>query len=224
MDIYLYLMTFQLYFSAHGDAAESSSHTYPANNMSINGEHNASSCNHSPVSNAYSSLSHDIPTRHDQQDTSGPSDLPTRPEDNVNSAPSSSYNRHLVHEDDSFDIGCSSERWHHKRKSPDTSADGINGYNNNNVCGSSSNISMPTNPWQETPNMDFLHTPWDYRNNMKCVHGGENSLRNVRSRATPNSPPVDVSSNGPICEWNPTHTSSFVHGKIFARRSKKQKK
>ncbi|XP_071688362.1 uncharacterized protein [Rutidosis leptorrhynchoides] len=196
--------------TAHSDAAESSSHTYPANNMSINGEDYASNCNSSPVSNAYSSISNNNQTQHDQQDTSGPSDLPTRPETNGNHAPSSSYNGQPVNEDDSFDIRTSNERWRRKRKSLDTSTDGTNGYINHHVGGSSSNISMHTSPWEETRNMDFFRTRWDYRNNVKPVYGDENSHRNVKSRTTPNGPPVDDSSNGSMSQWNPTNTP-FVH-------------
>ncbi|PWA68041.1 Zinc finger, RING/FYVE/PHD-type [Artemisia annua] len=48
---------------------------------------------------------------------------------------------------------------------------------------------MLTEPWQETPNTNFLHAPWenhttnnDHRGNGLSI-GGESSLRNVRSRS-----------------------------------------
>nr|XP_043612239.1 E3 ubiquitin-protein ligase MBR1-like [Erigeron canadensis] len=197
--------------TAHSDAVESSSHTYPENNMSIDGEQYSIQCIPAPVSNSYSSLAHNVQTLHYEQDRIGPSNLLTSPENNGNFASSSNYNEHHVHQNDSSDIRGSNGRWHYKRKTPCDPAD--------NHVGSSSEISMRSDPWEETSNMDFLHTPWDYPI-MKGGHGGESSFRNVRSRVAPNSPShdcttshsMDVFPSGSMREWSPTHISSSING------------
>lgn len=169
-------------YAAETGAAESSSLAYPANNMSIEGEH-CSNTNPAPVSNAYSSLVHNVQNLHYQPDASGPSNLHEN-YGNVASSSSSNYNKHPVNEDDNA-------RWQRKRKIP---AD-TNGYDNLNNSssssgsandididgGSTSEICIPTNPWEETQNMHIFHTPWGYPN-VKRGHEGESSVRNVRSR------------------------------------------
>ncbi|KAK1426086.1 hypothetical protein QVD17_14754 [Tagetes erecta] len=194
-----------------GDA-ESSSLAYPANNMSIDGDHCSTPA---PVSNAYSSLAHNAQNLYYQQDTSGPSNLPTGHESYENIASSSNYNRRPIHEDDN-------ERWQYKRKSPAntnryTSSSGDNNNNNNNNNNSGS-YHMSTNRWDEAQNMGIFHTRWEHPN-VKRGHEGESSVRNVRSRAAPNmlsngyyttSRPMDVSSGGSMRERErePTYMSS----------------
>ncbi|KAK9068484.1 hypothetical protein SSX86_012598 [Deinandra increscens subsp. villosa] len=221
---------------AETGAAESSSLAYPANNMSVDGEQCS---NPAPVLNAYSSLAHRVQNIHYQQDTPGPSNLPTDHVNYQNVASSSNYNECPIDEDDNgrwqhkrkspVDVlEDDNGRWQHKRKSPadingyndedddDSSSSGSdNNDNNDNNGGSSSEICIPTNPWEETQNMDIFHTPWEYPHMKRC-HEGESSVRNVRSRVAPNSlsndyyttrRPLDVSSNGSMREWNPSHMS-----------------
>ncbi|XP_076950090.1 uncharacterized protein LOC143622966 isoform X2 [Bidens hawaiensis] len=187
-------------------AAESSSLAYPANNMSIEGEH-CSNTNPAPVSNAYSSLVHNVQNLHYLPDASGPSNLHEN-YGNVASSSSSNYNKHPVNEDDNA-------RWQRKRKSP---AD-TNGYDNLNNSssssgsandidingGSTSEICIPTNPWEETQNMHIFHTPWGYPN-VKRGHEGESFVRNVRSRVVSSGheliPFSNATENGIITRGN----------------------
>ncbi|KAM0065583.1 putative transcription factor C2H2 family [Helianthus debilis subsp. tardiflorus] len=203
--------------TAESDAAESSSLAYPENNMSSDGEQCS---NPAPVSNAYSSLAHNAQNLNYQQDTSGPSDLPTGHENYENIASSSNYNGHANNDDDNG-------RWQYKRKSPadtvtnrynnsSTSSSTDNNNNNNNSNdGSSPEICIPTDPWEEAQNMRIIRTPWGYPN-VKRSHEGESSVRNVRSRVAPSndyystSRFMDVSSSGSMREWNSTHVSSSL--------------
>ncbi|KVH90473.1 uncharacterized RING finger protein P4H10.07 [Cynara cardunculus var. scolymus] len=186
--------------TARSGTGESSSLVYPADNMSIDGAQYTSHCNQAPMSSGYSSLAHNLQVPNYQQDVAGPSDLSMHtssaggfyiaPEDYRNQASSSNYNGNPFNEEDLFDIRVGNGRGQYKRKSPGVpdgcERDGANGYND---AGSSSDVAMLTEPWQEPPSTNFLRTPWDYhttnpdhRGNSLSI-GGESSLRNVRSRA-----------------------------------------
>lgn len=152
--------------------------------MSIDGAQ-YTHCNHTPISTPYSSLPNNLQLPNYQQNGIGPSDLsmhtsssyiPT--EDYRNQASSSNYNG----TNNPFNEDLFNARGHYKRKSP-----GVPDTNN----GSSSDVTMLTEPWQETPSINFLHAPWDYNNNTTNPDhriNGNNSLsigessRNVRSR------------------------------------------
>lgn len=205
--------------TAHNDAIESSPRSYTANNMSINGEQYPSNSNPADASNQYYSLAHAIETPHYQLDPVGPSNPPTVPENYGNVASSSNHNELPVPEEESFDVRGSNGRWNCKRKRPDVPTEDTDRFANN-VGGSSSNISTPTDSWDDTPNLDFLDTPWDHPN-VKYAHGDGSYYRNVRSRTEHNTSshdyhttrhPMDVSSHGSMTEWNPNHTSSSGHG------------
>ncbi|KAL7594324.1 uncharacterized protein LOC111893058 [Lactuca sativa] len=169
--------------TARNVTSESTSLIYP-DNMSIDGAQ-YTHCNHTPISTPYSSLPNNLQLPNYQQNGIGPSDLsmhtsssyiPT--EDYRNQASSSNYNG----TNNPFNEDLFNARGHYKRKSP-----GVPDTNN----GSSSDVTMLTEPWQETPSINFLHAPWDYNNNTTNPDhriNGNNSLsigessRNVRSR------------------------------------------
>ncbi|KAI3522993.1 hypothetical protein L1887_01045 [Cichorium endivia] len=176
--------------TARNVTSESTSSIIYPDNMSIDGAQ-YTHCNHTPISTTYSSLPHNLQIPNYQQNIAGPSDLsmhtsyiPT--EDYRNQASSSNYNGNPFNED-LFDIRMGNTRGHYKRKSPGVP----DGTNTNN--GSSSDVTMITEPWQETPSINFLHAPWDYNNNTtnpdhrssnnNSLSIGESS-RNVRSRGT----------------------------------------
>nr|GEW46433.1 hypothetical protein [Tanacetum cinerariifolium] len=177
--------------TARNEAGENSLLTHPTDNMSIDGAQ-YTHCTHAPMSSGYSSTSHNIQFPHYQQDIAGPSDLSMHtfssyiaPDDYRNQASSSNFNGNPFNEEDLFDIRVGTGRVHYKRKSPGI-PDGVNRYNE---AGSSSDVNMLTEPWQETASLNFLHPPWDYhttnndhRGNGLSI-GGESSLRNVRSRS-----------------------------------------
>lgn len=166
-------------FSARNAAGESSSLIYPADNMSIDGAQYAH-CNHTPMSSGYPSLPHNLHMPNYQQHVAGPSDLSMHtyiaPDDYTNQASSSNYNGNPFNDEDLFDLRVGNGRVQYKRKSPDI-PDG---------AGSSTDVTMLTEPWQETSSTNFLRAPWDYHttnpNGMSI--GGESSVRNVRSRST----------------------------------------
>ncbi|KAI3822602.1 hypothetical protein L1987_10196 [Smallanthus sonchifolius] len=211
--------------TARNGAGPSSSVIYPADNMSIDGLQ-YTHCNHTPPSNGYSSLPHNLQIPNYQQDVAGPSDLSmltlhtpsayVAPEDYRIQASSSNYSGNPFHEEDLFDIRVGNQSVQYKRKSP-VVPDGQ----------SSSDVAMVDAPWT-----NFLQAPWDYNTTNPNVLsiGGGSSLRNVRSRSTldletnsarnhlPNnlardfyttSRPMDIgqSSNG----LNPTRTSSAAN-------------
>nr|XP_043612123.1 probable E3 ubiquitin-protein ligase RHG1A [Erigeron canadensis] len=159
-------------------AGESSSLIYPTDNMSIDGAQYGH-CNQPPMNSGYPSLPHNMQIPNYQQHVAGPSDLSMHtymaPEDYRNQASSSNFNGNPFNDEDLFDLWLGNRRVQSKRKSPGI-PDG---------AGSSSDVTMLTQPWQETPTTNFLHPPWDYRaaNSNGLSIGGESSLRNVRSRS-----------------------------------------
>ncbi|KAD4384405.1 hypothetical protein R6Q59_011513 [Mikania micrantha] len=156
----------------------SSSIIYPADNMSIDGVQ-YTYCNHTPTSNGYSSLPHNLQNPNYQQDAAGPSDISmltlhtpsgyVTPEDYRYRASSSNYSGNPFNEEDLFDIRVGNQSVQYKRKSPGV-PDGQ----------SSSDVAMVNEPWT-----NFLHAPWDFNTNPNVLPiGGGNSPRNVRSRST----------------------------------------
>ncbi|KAI7998306.1 E3 ubiquitin-protein ligase MBR2 [Camellia lanceoleosa] len=207
---------------ARSGADENSSLVYPVENMSIDGVHYASHWNPAPRSNGFPSSSHSIEVPHFQTDASGPSHDPfllpsaagsfsMAPENYAHHASSSDYGGQIFHgvEGGFVDVTMTNGRGTYKRKSPSVPA----------VCerGSSSGYYNSGNPpdlssdtWQEKPNTDSHHAPWDcttigssYRGNSLSI-GGEATLRNVRSRAA-----VDLETNlaRTHLSGNPSHHS-----------------
>lgn len=178
--------------NARNVTSESTSSIIYPDNMSIDGAQ-YTHCNHTSISTAYSSLPNNLQIPNYQQNGAGPSDLSMHtsynmpPEDYRNQASSSSNYNGNPFSEDLFDIRMGNARSHYKRKSP-----GVQDGTNN---GSSSDVTMLTEPWQETltaPSINFLHAPWDYNNNTtNPEHRSNNnslsigeSSRNVRSRGT----------------------------------------
>jgi len=186
-------------------------------------------CSHTPASNGYHSLTHNLQIPNFQQDVAGPSDhsrltlhTPSAyiaPEDYRFRASSSNYSGNPFNDEDLFDIRVGNQSAQYKRKSPGV-PDGQ----------SSSDVAMVNEPWTS-----YIHAPWDCNTTNPNVLsiGGGNSFRNVRSRATfdletnsarnhstnnlardfyTTSRPMDTgqSSNA----LNPTHVSSAVNGKF----------
>ncbi|KAI3716654.1 hypothetical protein L1987_67671 [Smallanthus sonchifolius] len=203
-------------------------YAHTADNMLIDGAE-YTHCNHTPTLNGYSSLPHNLQVPNYQQDVAGPSDLSMHthtpsayiaPGDYRNQASSSSYNGNPFNEEDLFDLRVGNARAQYKRKSPGV-PDGQ----------SSSDVAMVNVPWQESQITSFLHAPWGYHltNPNGLSFGGENSLRNVRSRSTfdletntarnhlanslscdfhTNTQPMDIS---PSINVIPCHMSSSAH-------------
>ncbi|MFS7915046.1 putative transcription factor C2H2 family [Helianthus anomalus] len=148
-------------------------------NMSIDGAQ-YTHCNHTPTSNAYSSLPHNLQIPNYQQDVAGPSDLSMHTHTpSAYVASSSNYSGNPFNEEDLFDIRIGNARVHSKRKSPGVPDGQSSGQ-------SSSDVVMVNEPWQESQPANFLQAPWDYHttNPIGLSIGAENSLRNVRSRST----------------------------------------
>ncbi|XVF07935.1 hypothetical protein REPUB_Repub06bG0182100 [Reevesia pubescens] len=198
----------------------------PVENMSVDPVHFSSHWNPVPMSSAYatSASSHNVEAPHYQPDTSGPSpDLflhpsppgvfAAAPENYMHHASSSSYDRQAFHgiEGGFVDLTMSGGRGPHKRKSPGVPSVCERGGSSRYVgAGSSSDLPLSSDFWQEKPNIDpqHMHTdhvamPPGYRGNGLSIRG-EGSMRNVRSR-----PALDLESNlvrTPLSS-NPSHTS-----------------
>ncbi|XP_031252277.1 probable E3 ubiquitin-protein ligase ZFP1 [Pistacia vera] len=204
--------------------AENGSFLYPGENMSVDGVHFASHWNPAPSSNGFTS-SHNSEMPHYQPDGSGPSYDPflhpstadgsfyTAPVNYVHHTASSNYDRQTFHgiEGGFVDLTMGNGRGPHKRKSPGVPSVSERGstsrfYN----AGSSSDLPLPSEIWQEKPNMDSQHMSWDhstvtpsYRSNALTIRG-EGSMRNVRSR-----PALDLEPNlaRAHLSTNPSHSS-----------------
>lgn len=196
--------------------------------MSAEGVHFASHWNPAPSANGYVS-NHNVEVPHYQPDASGPSYDPFLhppntgpfypvPENYVHHAASSSYDRQAFQGIDGgfVDLTMGHGRGPHKRKSPGVPSVCERGSSSRYYgAGSSSDIPMPPELWQEKPNMDSQHMPWDrvsmapsYRSNALSIRS-EGSMRNVRSR-----PALDLESNLARAHLpiNPSHNSySTVH-------------
>ncbi|KAD3337476.1 hypothetical protein R6Q59_027631 [Mikania micrantha] len=234
--------------TAETGGAESSSLAYPTNNMSVDGEqcsnpapvsnvysslaHNVQNLHYQQDTSGPSNISMGHGNYGNVASSSNYNGRPIHEDDNgrwqykhkspadTNKYNSSNYNDDNDDDEDDDDDNDDDDADNDDDDGDDGCSSSNNNDNNNTTDngGSSSEISIPTNPWVETQNLDLFHNPWDYPNMKRC-HEGESSVRNVRSRAAPNSfsndyfttsRPVDVSSSGLRREWNPTHISSSL--------------
>ncbi|XP_059667653.1 probable E3 ubiquitin-protein ligase ZFP1 [Cornus florida] len=222
---------------AGSGAAENSSLVYPVENMSIDGVHFAPHWNPAPRSNDYPSSSHSVEVPLYQPDASALSRDPflhpstagsfcTVPENYVHHASSSNYGGQTFHgvEGGFVDLAMGNGRGPYKRKSPGVPTVCERGSTSRSYnAGSSSDLSLSSDIWQEKPNPDFHHTRWDcpsigpgYRGNGLSI-AGEGTARNVRSRGAidleTNLARTHLSSNPPHhpCSSRSTdHASSVV--------------
>ncbi|XP_022767371.1 uncharacterized protein LOC111311857 [Durio zibethinus] len=196
----------------------------PVENMSVDAVQFSSHWNPVPRSSGYATSSHNVEAPHYQPDTSGPShDLflhtsppgafGAGPENYMHHASSSNYDRQTFHgiEGGFVDLTMGSGRGPHKRKSPGVSPVFERGGSSRYVgAGSSSDLPLSSEFWQEKPNEDAQHMHWDhvapppsYRGNGLSIRG-EGSMRNVRRR-----PALDLESNlvRTHLSSDPSHTS-----------------
>lgn len=195
-------------FVARG-ASESSSiiHPVPVDNMTIQGGHFPSQWTPASRSNGYSSsiLNGELP--HYQPMAPGPSRDPFlhQPaagnlhmhQDNYSHHPSSSNMSSQTGpgvDGGFYDQTIVSGRGPYKRKSPGIPPMCDRGSTSRYYdAGSSSDIHLPADPWQEKQNAESYHTHWEYPlsygvNSVSI--GNEGTPRNVRSRAA-----VDLETN-----------------------------
>ena len=196
----------------------------PAENMSVDAVQFSSHWNSVPRSSGYATSSHNVEAPNYQPDTSGPShDLflhpsppgpfGAAPENYMDHASSSNYDRQTFHgiEGGFVDLTMGGGRGPHKRKSPGVPSVFERGGSSRYVgAGSSSDLPLSSDFWQEKPNIDPQHMHWDhvamppsYRGNGLSIRG-EGSMRNVRSR-----PALGLESNlvRTHLSSNPSHTS-----------------
>ncbi|MBA0684435.1 hypothetical protein Goari_026021 [Gossypium aridum] len=166
--------------------------------------------NSMPRSSGFATSSHNVEAPRYQLDTSGPShDLflhssaprtfGSAPENYMHHASSSNYDRQTFQgiEGGLVDLPMSSGRGPHKRKSPGVPSVCERGGSSRYAgAGSSSDIPLSSDFWQEKPNVDPQHMYWDHISMPPSCRGnglsirGECSMRNVRSR-----PALDLESN-----------------------------
>ncbi|XWS59698.1 hypothetical protein CRYUN_Cryun08bG0144100 [Craigia yunnanensis] len=182
----------------------------PVENMSVDAVHFSSHWNPVPRSSGYATSSHNVEAPNYQPDTSGPShDLflhpsppgafTAAPENYMHHASSSNFDRQTFHGIDGgfVDLTMGGGRGPHKRKSPGVPSVCEGGGSSRYVgAGSSSDLPLSSDFWQEKPNIDPQHMhrdhvamPPSYRGNGLSIRG-EGSMRNVRSR-----PALDLESN-----------------------------
>ncbi|XWS66904.1 hypothetical protein CRYUN_Cryun05aG0241000 [Craigia yunnanensis] len=204
--------------------AEHGSSFCPVENMSVGVVHFSSHRNPVPRSSGYATSSHNIEAPHYQPDISGPShdlflhpsppgEFGVAPENYMHQASSSNYDRQTFHgiEGGFVDLTMGGGRGPHKRKSPGVpSVCERSGSSRYVGTGSSSDLPLSSDFWQENPNIDPQHMhldhvamPPSYRGNGLSIRG-EASMRNVRSR-----PALDLESNlvSTHLSSNPSHTS-----------------
>ncbi|KAL3839642.1 hypothetical protein ACJIZ3_024233 [Penstemon smallii] len=185
---------------ARASAPESSSLIHPVDNMIIQGGHFPSQWNPAPRSSGYSSSIHNGELPHYQPRAPGPSRDPFpyqssagnihMVQDNYSHHPSSSNlgGQTVPGLDGSFyDQTIGSGRGPYKRKSPGIPPVCERGSTSRYYdVGSSSDLQLPADPWQDKQNAESYHAPWEYPPSYR-VHnlsiGNEGTERNVRSRA-----------------------------------------
>ncbi|KDO51075.1 hypothetical protein CISIN_1g0163052mg, partial [Citrus sinensis] len=160
---------------ARAGTAENGSFLFPGDNMSLEGVHVAPHWNPAPSSSGFTS-SHNADVPHYQPDASGPSYDPFLhpsnagafypvPENYVPHAAASNYERQTFHGIEGgglVDLTMANGRGPHKRKSPGVPSVCDRGSTSRYYgAGSSSDIPIPSEPWQEKPNIDSQHMPWD---------------------------------------------------------------
>ncbi|KAK2658020.1 hypothetical protein Ddye_011072 [Dipteronia dyeriana] len=207
---------------ARAGTADNGSFFYPGETMSVDGLHFTSHWSPASSSNGFT-LNHNVEAPHYQPDASGPSHdtflhpsaagtFYTVPENFVHPAASSNYDRQTFHgiEGGFVDLTMGNGRGPHKRKSPGVPSVCERGSTSRYYNAESSSDFPPPEVWQEKPNMDSLHMPWDRVNMTSCHRSntlairGEGSMRNVRSR-----PALDLESNLARAHLssNPSHSS-----------------
>ncbi|XVE61732.1 hypothetical protein DITRI_Ditri06bG0063300 [Diplodiscus trichospermus] len=191
-------------------ATEHGSFFCPVENMSVDAVHFSSHWHPVPRSSGYATSSHNVEAPHYQPDTSVPSHdifphpsppgaFVAAPENYMHHASSSNYDRQTFHgiEGGFVDLTMGGGRGPHKRKSPGVPSVCERGGSSRYVgAGSSSDLPLSSDFWQDKPNIDHQHMNWDhvamppsYRGNGLSIRG-EGSMRNVRSR-----PALDLESN-----------------------------
>ncbi|XP_022634928.1 probable E3 ubiquitin-protein ligase HIP1 isoform X2 [Vigna radiata var. radiata] len=189
--------------------SENGSFIYPPDNMSIDNISFPSHWNSSTRSNGYASSGHNIDVPPHQPDASGTSNNDHfvhssnagaffTVSDNHVHQPSSNYDRHTFNVDSSFvDLTMGSGQGPHKRKSPGISPVYERGSTSRYFnAGSSSDLPISSELWQDKPNIDSQYMHWDHFTMTPTFRGsglsvkGEGSLRNVRSRSA-----LDLDSN-----------------------------
>ncbi|XP_027929423.1 probable E3 ubiquitin-protein ligase HIP1 [Vigna unguiculata] len=183
--------------------SENGSFIYPAENMSIDSISFPSHWNSSTRSNGYASSGHNIDVPPHQPDASGTSNNDhfvhssnagaffTLSDNHVHQPSSSNYDRHTFHVDSSFvDLTMGSGQGPLKRKSPGISPVYERGSTSRYFnAGSSTDLPISSELWQDKPNIDSQYMPWDHFTMTPTFRGtglsikGEGSLRNVRSRS-----------------------------------------
>ncbi|KAE8692480.1 RING/U-box domain-containing protein [Hibiscus syriacus] len=192
--------------------------------MSVDAVHISPHWNPVPRSSGYATSSHNVEAPQYQSDASGPSlDLilhpsspgafDASPNNYMRHASSSNYDRHSLHgiEGGFVDLTMGGGRGPHKRKIPGFPSVCERGSSSRYVgSGSSSDLPLSSDLWQEKSNVDPQHMhldhvamPPSYRGNSLSIRG-EGSMRNVRSR-----PALDLESNlvRNHLPSNPSHTS-----------------
>ncbi|CAJ1894125.1 unnamed protein product [Sphenostylis stenocarpa] len=189
--------------------SENGSFAYPADNMSIDGISFPSHWNSSTRSNGYASSGHNIDVPPHQSDASGTSNdhfvhsssagaFFTVSENYVHQPSSSNYDRQTFHVDGGFvDLTMGSGQGPHKRKSPGIPPVYERGSTSRYFnAGSSTDLPISSELWQEKPSNDSQYMPWDHFTMTSTFRGtglsikGESFLRNVRSRTA-----LDLDSN-----------------------------
>ncbi|XVF76473.1 hypothetical protein PTKIN_Ptkin13bG0269200 [Pterospermum kingtungense] len=196
----------------------------PAENMSVDTVHFSSQWNHVPRTSGYATSSHNVEAPPYQPDISNtshnhflhpsvPGAFVAAPENYMHHASSSNYERQNFHgiEGGFVDLSMGGGRGPHKRKSPGVPSvcerGGSSGYVG---AGSSSDLPLSSDFWQEKPNidpqcmhLDHVAMPPSYGGNGISIRA-EGSMRNVRSR-----PALDLEPNivRVHLSGNPSHTS-----------------
>ncbi|KAL2502773.1 RING/U-box superfamily protein [Forsythia ovata] len=190
--------------AARVGASDSSAHIHPVDNMTIQGRQSASQWTAAHMPSGYSSSNLNVGLPHYQPQVPGPSHNPFLhqppagnfliPQENYSHhASSSNLPRQTVPRVDggSSDPTVGNGRGPYKRKRHGIPP--MHDASRYHDVGSSSDLPLPSDPWQEMQTTESYHTPWEhppsYMVNSVCI-GGEGALRNVRSRAA-----VDVENN-----------------------------
>lgn len=198
---------------ARAGVSDGGAHIHPVDNMTIQGGHSTSLWTAAPMPTEYSSSNLNVEMPHYQPQAPGSSHNPflhQPPAENLlmlqENYPHHASSSNLAQQTVPWADGGSSaptvgnSRGPYKRKGPGAppmhESGSASRYHN---VGSSSDLSFPSDPWQDMQTTDSYHTPWEnppsYRVNSVCVGGegegeGEGALRNVRSRGE-----VDLENN-----------------------------
>ncbi|XP_054800814.1 probable E3 ubiquitin-protein ligase ZFP1 isoform X2 [Prosopis cineraria] len=207
--------------------SENGSFIYPVENMSIDGISFTSNWNSTTMPNGFASSSLNIEVPPHQSDTSGASHdhflhsssaaaFFAVSENYAHQPSSSNYDRQPFHIVDGgfVDLTMGSGRGPHKRKSPGIPPACERGSTSRYIkTGSSTDLPMSSELWQEKPNMDSQFVPRDQVTMPTTFRGGdlsirgEGSLRNVRSRSA-----LDFESNLARTHLSGNHSHNYSTG------------